>query len=155
MCVYLDAAGDGINPGEGATGGGVDPDSDQNQCQQTGGIFVNEANGPQGDLTINIDPNSNMVLLDTDTNGDGPGSGALYETMGVPGQLDTLPTTNIMDLPNGGYPFNSANWTVGYSAWGAFLSCLWDKSAISLKGLTDTALCGFKTPGFLPADPSQ
>ena len=61
-CLYLNAAGTGISPGEGATGGGIDPSSTQNECQGGGGVFTT------GTITSwDTDPNSNLVAITSTT----------------------------------------------------------------------------------------
>ena len=153
-CVYLNAAGTGISPAEGATGGGIDSSSNEIECQQTGGVFVNESSsGPQGDFDIYYKPDSNEILVDTDTNGTLNGT-ADYVTDGNSGQFDTLPTTNIFDLAASPGPWGAGNWTLGYDAWLASASCVWN-SSLTIKGLINATVCGASTPGLFPATPQH
>jgi RHS repeat-associated protein len=60
-CLYLNAAGTGISPDEGQTGGGIDPNSNLSECEAQGGAFS------FGTISsFSTDPNSNLVEIYSD-----------------------------------------------------------------------------------------
>ena len=77
-CIYLDAAGTGFNPAEGSTGGGVDPNSNQADCQSTGGVFAPSSNGAI--LGILYDNNSNQIIV----------YGMVMSSLGSPGDSSSV-----------------------------------------------------------------
>ena|SRR5579883_149554 len=150
MCVYLNDEGTGISPDEGNSGGGIDPNSNPDECKTTGGVFVDEsASGPLGGVQIYTNPENDYVAVVAF------GDNYPASAVGIPGQYTELPTqsgyvmaTDVANMPG---------FVKGYDASTQFAVCMQNALWAYVTFTTGPAGgdCLFNTPGLISINPTD